>query len=99
MLDSTQPEQFDDGSLYWKYVQTLVLRGCLQAAWEALSNHSLFVTCMQSADSYAGDHDPYYAAKMDEIKEGFLVIRELMMRAPLPGGRNDEYDMLSVHRI
>jgi len=54
---------------------------------------------MQSADSYAGDHDPYYAVKMDEIKEGFLVIRELMMRAPLPSGRNDEYDMLSVHRI
>jgi hypothetical protein len=92
MLDSMQPEEFDGGVLYWKYLTSLVLSGCLEKAWSVLSRHSLFMTAMNSTSNSNEVEDTYYAASMEETRQGFHDIMEIFLRAPLPGGRNSDYD-------
>jgi hypothetical protein len=98
MMNSAQPEEFKDGTLYWSYLRQLVLRGCLEKAWIVLMRHSLFAVASVMNRSNDGekqmayDRDPIYFAKMVEIHQGFLQLKEIMLRAPLPGGRKEDYD-------
>jgi hypothetical protein len=90
MSASAQPEQYGDGELFWACIRTLTLRGCLEEAWDVLSTHSMFVRSNKHFNSYSDD--PYLVSTLDETREGFMILQELMLRAPLPGGRNDYYD-------
>jgi hypothetical protein len=92
MLNSMQPEEFAGGDLYWKYLKSLVLHGCLEKAWSVLSRHSLFTTAMSTAPSIDDDANAYYAAITDEARQGFQDLMEIFLRAPLPGGRTSDYD-------
>jgi Nup85 Nucleoporin len=94
MLKSAQPELFKDGRVYWNYVCQLALRGCLDDVWNVLSKHSLYVTAT-SVCSYSTEFDknnPNHFAQMLQVCEGFSQLKELLFRAPLPGGRNDRFD-------
>jgi len=86
MLESPQPEQY--GAPYWKLVRTLVLRGCLDDAWNVISRHSLFRRCFMETEVL----DEYYALKIAQDKRGFRVLQSLLLSAPLPGGRSEWND-------
>lgn len=86
MLESSQPEQF--GAPYWKLVQTLVLRGCLDDAWNLISRHSLFRRCFEKSEIL----DEYHALTIEQDKKGFRVLQSLLLSAPLPGGRSEWND-------
>lgn len=94
MMHSLHPEEFGDGSLYWKLITTLVLRGCLDKAWEVLSKHSLNVSCNASLLAHQAT-DPYESSQLNEVVTGFQCIKELFNRAPLPGGRSSDFDDFS----
>lgn len=95
MVGSMHPEQFGDGTLYWDVITKLVLRGYLDEAWDVLSRHSLYV---QAQRSLAEDPDAenaenqYMHTTFKEIEQDFLSLCDLLKRAPLPGGRNNESD-------
>jgi hypothetical protein len=38
------------------------------------------------------DNDEYYLQTMKNVRNGFFILRMVLLRAPLPAGRNDEYD-------
>jgi len=88
MLGSTQPDQFDS-ELYWNLVRTFVLWGMLEEAWAVLSRHS---SCQQCFRSDVQILDEYHDAILQEDRDGFLALRDVLLSAPLPGGRNDEND-------
>lgn len=93
MMNSAHPEQFKKGSVYWEYVRQLVLRGALEKAWNVLSKHSIFVIASSICkDSEGYGRNPTEFAEMTEIYQGFSKLKEIMLRAPLPGGRNENYD-------
>jgi hypothetical protein len=94
MLNSVHPEEFGGGALYWKLVTTLVLRGCLDRAWDVLAKHSLLVSCTNGLTSSTAT-DPYDVTHMNQVVAGFHAIRELLSRAPLPGGRSSLFDDFS----
>jgi len=98
MLQAQQPECYavegygedEESSLYWVYVKTLVLRGCLTQAWEALSRHSMF----QSANSIlvSNESGDTLRENSQQVVDCFLALKQILNCAPLPGGRDDEYD-------
>jgi len=57
-------------------------------AGNVLTAHSLYT----KANGFDMDVDPDFAAKAHEIRLGFLQLKELLLLAPLPGGRTDEFD-------
>ena len=85
MLESLQPEQY--GTPFWKLLQTLVLRGCLDDAWSLISRHSLCRRCEKTEIL-----DEYHAITIDQDREGFRVLQSLLLSAPLPGGRSEWRD-------
>jgi hypothetical protein len=87
--NSYQPDQLDGGALYWKLVESYLVRGCLEDAWALLSRHSIYRRCVDDAYQSA---DSYQAAKLQEDREGFEALRAVLLSAPLPGGRTDEFD-------
>lgn len=86
MLESSQPEQF--GAPYWKLLRTLVLRGCLDDAWNLISRHGLFRRCFEKTEVL----DEYHAITIEQDKEGFRVLQSLLLSAPLAGGRSEWND-------
>lgn len=93
MLQSKQPDQYGGGTLYWQYIETLVIRGQLEEAWSVLERHSQYqsaVAFLESASSR--DKNPEIVRTMKTVQEEFLILREVLLRAPLPGGRTDLYD-------
>lgn len=90
MMESTQPEEFGDGTLYWSYVYGLVARGCLEEAWGILSSHSVYVQSLDPPESLATE--PYWISLLSKVRESFGIVRELFMRAPLPGGSSSKFD-------
>lgn len=94
MLQAKQPEIYDDGhfdqhggqSLFWVYVETLVLRGCLKQAWDVLKRHSVFQAALSALD------DEEMSGESLSIVESFMALKHLMLNAPLPGGRDDAFD-------
>lgn len=94
MLESKQPDQYGDGKLYWQYVEALVIRGQLEGAWSALERNSQFQTAklfVESAD-VRSKNNPDLVEAMQIVHDNFLILKEVLLRAPLPGGRNDMYD-------
>jgi hypothetical protein len=77
-----QPEEFDGGVLYWKYLTSLVL-SIAWKAWSVLSRHSLYMAAMNSTSNSNEVGGHYYAAKM-ETRQGFHDLMEMFLRAPLP---------------
>ena len=91
MLESTHPDEYGDGSLYWRYMETLTTRGLLEEAWKLLERHSLYQSALAFAQSSMQNH-PGHVQTMQQILDDFHILREVFLRAPLPGGRNDEND-------
>lgn len=87
---SIQPDQLDGGEPYWSLVESFVIRGCLQDAWALLSRHSL--RRMAAEALTLGTIDEYQAATLAQDQEGFRALEALLLSAPLPGGRTDEFD-------
>ena len=101
MLQASQPELFGEDSssstgersLYWRYVEACVLRGCLTQAWKALERHSLYQYALTWRDN--GDNDNNNSGGMvEDIIRGFHLLKHLLFVAPLPGGRSDAFDDL-----
>lgn len=86
MLQSSQPEQY--GAVYWKLLRTLVLRGCLDDAWALISRHHLYRRCFEETEIL----DEFHAITIEQDREGFRVLRSLLLSAPLPGGRSEWND-------
>jgi hypothetical protein len=86
MLQSSQPEQY--GAVYWKLLQTLVLRGCLDDAWALISRHHLCRRCFERTEIL----DEFHAITIEQDREGFRVLRSLLLSAPLAGGRSEWND-------
>jgi hypothetical protein len=84
-LTAAQPEKL--GDTYWKHMYAMVLRGKLEDAWLLMQRHSLYTHTMA-----ANFEDDSIADAIYETREAFGQLRELLMRAPLPGGRTDQYD-------
>lgn len=89
VLDSFHPDQVGDGTVYWQLIVNYLVRGCLEEAWALLSRHSI---CRRSFDDTIEALDEYHATTLAEDREGFLALRDILLSAPLPGGRNDEHD-------
>jgi hypothetical protein len=87
--NSLQPDQLDGGGTYWRLVESYLVRGCLEDVWAFLSRHSLFRRCI---DERMEALDDYHTATLAEDREGFEALRALLLSAPLPGGRTDEFD-------
>ena len=88
--NSIQPDQLDDGEPYWRLVQSFLVRGCLEDAWALLSRHSLHRQAQASL--LVPGMDEYQAATLAQDYQGFRALEALLLSAPLPGGRTDEYD-------
>lgn len=86
MMQSSQPEQY--GAVYWKLLQALVLRGCLDDAWALISRHHLCRRCFEKTEIL----DEFHAITIEQDRESFHVIRSLLLSAPLPGGRSEWND-------
>jgi hypothetical protein len=86
MMQSSQPEQY--GAVYWKLVQTLVLRGCLDDAWALISRHHIFRRCFEETEIM----DDFHAITIEQDREGFRMLRSLLLSAPLAGGRSEWND-------
>mmetsp|Transcript_458 Transcript_458/g.778 ORF Transcript_458/g.778 Transcript_458/m.778 type:complete len:896 (-) Transcript_458:52-2739(-) len=96
-----QPEYYDPLSSatdeeqgltpYWCLIRKLVLRGCLNEAWAVLSRHS---ACKKSNKAMAEnlENGGYIDAIVKEDCDAFVLIKALLLSAPLPGGREDIYD-------
>lgn len=91
LLQSSMPDQVAGGGLYWKTLQSLVLRGNLDDAWALLSRHSV---CQRSFSNQATQAvlDDYHASIQKQDREGFTTLRAVLLSAPLPGGRSDAND-------
>jgi hypothetical protein len=90
LFSSYQPEQVDEsGALYWKLMERYIVRGNLEDAWALITRHSL---CRQCTEADYSNLDDYTAATLDEDREGLEALRAILLSAPLPGGRSDEFD-------
>lgn len=100
MLEAQQPELYqlnamhesESLSLYWRYVETCVLRGCLTQAYQALQRHSLYQNALAILDSE--EEDTFLVEQAQEIVRGFHNLKLILGLAPLPGGRTDADDDL-----
>jgi hypothetical protein len=88
--NSIQPDQLDDGEPYWNLLQSFLVRGCLNDVWALLSRHSIHRQAQQALT--VPGMDEYQAATLAQDLEGFRALEALLLSAPLPGGRTDEYD-------
>ena len=90
MLHSVYPEQFetDGDNFYWALLESEVLRGCLDNAWTILSHHSLY----QQALHAESNQEDYISTTLADVRESFDLLRDILLRAPLPGGRTDDFD-------
>ena len=96
MVESEYPEQFQHGQLYWRFLEKLVLRGCLVRAWNLVKAHSLYRIVM-STDSDDTNDRAISNAFLDErqkleLANAFRAIKVILLRAPIPAGRTDDLD-------
>jgi hypothetical protein len=100
LLNMIQPEEYGQDSnmsgvsTFWGIIHTLVRRGCLEMAWDVLSCHSIFVSAMERHNrsmtrSNDIDEDDYPTKMLEEYRAIFLTIRDILLRAPIPGGRSE----------
>ena len=83
---SQQPEEH---SFYWEYIEKLVRQGCLHRAAQLLSRHSVL---HHPASFYRGYEDDYERRRRENFREDLLLVIDAMKRAPIPGGRIDDFD-------
>lgn len=95
MVDSEYPEQYQD-QMYWRFLEKLVLRGKLESAWELVKAHSLYRAVMET-DDLSGDQHGMDTHQQREIANAFRSLQVLLLRAPLPGGRKDDFDHALDH--
>eukprot|EP00536_Pseudo-nitzschia_multiseries_P000145 jgi/Psemu1/62505/estExt_Genemark1.C_30027 len=79
------------GSLYWELLEAYFVRGCLEDAWALLSHHSI-VRRFLDLEEQEGSLNEYQAASLAEDRDGFLALKNILLSAPLPGGRSNEFD-------
>jgi hypothetical protein len=82
---------------YWQMMEKYMVWGCLEEAWNLLSNHSIVhrIKAMdEDSDTNGGSGglNNYQAASLAEDKEGFEALKAILLSAPLPGGRNNASD-------
>ena len=95
LLSSEQPEYYkssnnsSSGSIpgpfeypYWNLVLQLVKSGQLDNAWTVLTHHS---ACRHAEEA------AMTGRSLTPEGEGFAVLRAILLSAPLPGGRGDDY--------
>ena len=92
LLSSDQPEYYklnNNVSIpgpfeypFWNLVLQLVKNGQLENAWTVLSHHS---ACRHAEDA------AMIGRPLTPEGEGFAVLRAILLSAPLPGGRGDDY--------
>lgn len=102
IMEARQPEGFDH--IFWEIVESYVVSGCLTQAWNLLQRHSMYQFALQMRrrrEEFGGDEntpesqqDYYVAKRAAETYSAFELIRDIMSRAPLPGGRDLEVDEL-----
>ena len=100
LLQSVQPDQWEgSGAIYWKLVEKYVLRGNLEDAWSLLTHHSLCRRCTEAIAAASSNdtnalslYDEYTATSLQEDREGLEALRAILLSAPLPGGRTDQFD-------
>ena len=92
MRDSVQPDQYDGGDIYWKMVENLMIRGCLEEAWVMLSNHSMLTRSLEMEEEHDESMDDYLQKSLEQDREGFELLRRILLSAPIPGGRNNDSD-------
>jgi len=79
------------GTLYWELLEAYLVRGCLEDAWALLSHHSIVRRFMELEEQ--GDTlNEYQAASLAEDRDGFVALKNILLSAPLPGGRSNEFD-------
>jgi hypothetical protein len=88
LLQSARPDQAGGGSLFWKTLQSLIIRGNLDDAWALLSHHSACQRCWSNTEVL----DDYHASIRNQDRDGFTMLRAVLLSAPLPGGRTDLHD-------
>jgi hypothetical protein len=88
LLESARPDQVGGGSLYWNTLQTLIIRGNVDDAWALLSRHSVCQRCWSNSEVL----DDYHASIRNQDRDGFTMLRAVLLSAPLPGGRTDLQD-------
>eukprot|EP00986_Skeletonema_menzelii_P009789 scaffold4559_cov145-Skeletonema_menzelii.AAC.3 len=91
LLSSDQPEYYKSSNTsisgpfeypYWNLVLQLVKGGQLDNAWTVLAHHS----ACRHAEEAAMTGRP-----LTPEGEGFATLRAILLSAPLPGGRGDDY--------
>jgi len=89
-----QPEQCNgNGEDYWRLIEAYIIRGCLEDAWALISHHSIVRKFVElDEDDGALSLNDYQAASLAEYREGFEALRNIILSAPLPGGRNNDSD-------
>lgn len=90
---ATQPEQWKGGNMFWTLVEKAVIRGDLEYASTILKTHS----CCKRVKDYEGNNwnetmDDFAFATLQEDKNGFEALLDILQSAPLPGGRSDSDD-------
>ncbi|KAL3903704.1 MAG: hypothetical protein SGILL_010346, partial [Bacillariaceae sp.] len=92
MYDSVQPDQFNGGDIYWKAIEANLIRGYLEEAWLLLSNHSMARRLNEVDMEQDEGMDEYLRASLAEDRDGFLALRQVLLSAPIPGGRVESND-------
>ncbi|CAJ1954443.1 unnamed protein product [Cylindrotheca closterium] len=101
LFQSIQPDQWEGtGAVYWQLLEKYVVRGNLEDAWGLLTRHSLCRRCTEAIAAAASNSssnvlaglDEYTAASLQEDREGLEALRAILLSAPLPGGRTDQFD-------
>ena len=102
LLDSSAafPEAVGgDGAPYWNLVESLVLRGCLDKAWNVLSKHSSYAQAKlrtTNTDEMGLLPDDVTHA-LEQIVQEFESLQLVLLRAPIPGGTSDRWDDATSH--
>jgi Nup85 Nucleoporin len=94
--ESFHPDQIDQGKPYWFLLQALVKHGNLEQAWDLLTRHSLYRRANYAIpmDDNGNIRDNEYPTlPLQNARDGFEDLRRLLLSAPLPGGRDEEYDV------
>lgn len=77
---------------FWNLLLQLVVRGELSMAWTLLSHHSTCRRAREKAASFRNDDDDDDEERDISLEgEGFETLHDLLLSAPLPGGRGDRY--------
>jgi hypothetical protein len=73
---------------------SLVSYSQFEVAWELLSNHSRVRRLEEMDNDPMGSVlNDYQTATLDDEREGFQALKDILLSAPLPGGRNNDEDL------